>query len=226
MSCGTHCCAAQSQFDSKRAARDLRQYRRKGADAVTRLIIAELEQRPMQGRELLDVGAGIGVIGAELAKTGVTKATLVDASPAYLETARKEVGSRYGQGHTQFVLGDFALIAATLADADVVTLGRVVCCYPDAEMLLRAAAARSRWILGFTYPRYRWFVRLVNTVQNLLRQLTGNSFRTYIHVPGRMKSVLQTEGMALVAQRGTSVWMLDLYERVHTKKQESDRRKQ
>jgi hypothetical protein len=42
----------------------------------------------------------------------------------------------------------------------VVTLDRVVCCYPDAETLLRAAAQRARKLVAFTYPRDRWYVRV------------------------------------------------------------------
>jgi len=213
MSCCAHCCSAQTQFDSKRAGRDLRQYKRRGADAVTQLILAELQQRPLQGSDLLDIGAGIGVIGAELANSGIVKATVVEASPAYLDVARQEVGSRYGAGLSEFVLGDFTSLAATLHDADVVTLGRVVCCYPDAEMLLHGAAARTRKVLAFTYPRDRWFIRAVNIFQNVWRQLRGSAFRTYVHAPKLMQSVVETAGLVRVAQRATSVWMLDVYER-------------
>jgi ubiquinone/menaquinone biosynthesis C-methylase UbiE len=92
----------------------------------------------------VDIGGGIGVVEMELADSGLGSATVVEASPAYFEVARSEVESRYGSRPTQFVVGDFAAMASTLADADVVTLDRVVCCYPDAEDLLRAAAQRAR----------------------------------------------------------------------------------
>jgi magnesium-protoporphyrin O-methyltransferase len=153
------CCAAEGQFDHKVAERDLRRYRKRGADATTRLMLAELRRWPLQGKQLLDIGGGIGAVSAELADSGIACATLVEASPAYLEAARVELGSRYASRPTQYLLGDFAVIAGTLADADVVTLDRVVCCYPDAEALLQGAAARTRQLLAFTYPRDRWYVR-------------------------------------------------------------------
>jgi 2-polyprenyl-3-methyl-5-hydroxy-6-metoxy-1,4-benzoquinol methylase len=142
MVCCTRYCAAEAQFNRKVAERDLRRYRRRGADATTRLMLAELRRWPLEGRQLLDVGGGIGVISRELADTGVASATIVEASPAYLEVARREAGSQYGSRPTQFILGDFAVIAGTLPEADVVTLDRVVCCYPDAEALLQQAAGR------------------------------------------------------------------------------------
>jgi 2-polyprenyl-3-methyl-5-hydroxy-6-metoxy-1,4-benzoquinol methylase len=100
MVCCTGYCAAEVQFDRKVAERDLRRYRRRGADATTRLMLAELRRWPLEGRRLLDVGGGIGVISKELAGTGVASATVVEASPAYLEVARREAGSQYGSRPT------------------------------------------------------------------------------------------------------------------------------
>jgi hypothetical protein len=137
----------------------------------------------------------------------------VEASPAYLEVARREVGSQYGSRPTQFILGDFAVIAGTLPEADVVTLDRVVCCYPDAEALLRQAAGRARQLLAFTYPRDRWYVRTLIMLENLRRRLTGNRFRAFVHSPPRMAAVLETAGFVRHAHRDTFVWTLDLYRR-------------
>jgi len=122
MLCCTGYCAAEAQFDRKVAERDLRRYRRRGADATTRLILAELRRWPLEGRRLVDVDGGIGVISRELAGTGVASATIVEASSAYLEVARREAGSLYGICPTQFIIGNFAVIAGTLPEADVVTL--------------------------------------------------------------------------------------------------------
>ena len=153
------CCAAESQFGPKVAEHDLRRYRRRGADAVTKLMLAQLRLWPLENKQLLNIGGGIGVISAELAADGIAGATLVEASPAYLEVARGVLQSRYGSRSTKFLLGDFARIANTLPSADVITLDRVVCCYPDAETLLRGAAARTRQLLAFSYPRDRWYLR-------------------------------------------------------------------
>src|SRR5712664_3372178 len=213
MACCTGYCAAETQFDGKVAERDLRRYRRRGADATTRLLLVELRRRPLEGRRLLDVGGGIGVIGSELADTGVASVTMVEASPAYLEVARREVESRYGSRPTQFILGDFASIADTVPKADVVTLDRVVCCYPDGEALLRAAAERTLHLLAFTYPHYRWHIRMMIALENFWRRLTGNKFRAFVHAPERMGAVLDTAGLVRATRRETLVWTFDLYRR-------------
>ena len=216
MVCCTGYCAAETQFNHKVAERDLRRYRRRGADATTRLMLAELRRWPLEGRRLLDVGGGIGVISKELAGTGVASATIVEASPAYLEVARREAGSQYGTRPIQFIAGDFAVIADTLPDADVVTLDRVVCCYPNAEVLLRQAAVRARQLLAFTYPRDRWYVRTLIVLENLWLRLTGKEFRAFVHAPERMGAVLESAGLVRATRRKTLVWTLDLYHRGST----------
>ena len=213
MVCCTGYCAAEAQFNHKVAERDLRRYRRRGADATTRLMLAELRRWPLEGRHLLDVGGGIGVISGELSDARVASAVTVEASPAYLEVAQREVGPKYGSRPTQFVLGDFAVIAGTLPDADVVTLDRVVCCYPDPEALLGAAAAKTRQVLAFTYPRDRWYVRTMFAFGNFWLRLTGKKFRAFVHGPEQMAVVLEAAGLVRATQRKTLVWMLDLYQR-------------
>lgn len=213
MVCCTRYCAAEAQFDRRVAERDLRRYRQRGADVITKLMLRELRRWPLEGGDLLDVGGGIGVISMELASSGVATATVVDASPAYLGVARNEVGSRYGSRSTQFLLGDFARIAATLKDADVVTLDRVVCCYPDAEALLRGAAARARRLLAFTYPRDRWYTRTATALENFWRRLRGKSFRTFVHRPQRMSAVLEAAGLVRAARHETRIWAMELFHR-------------
>jgi len=213
MTCCNRYCAAETKFNLKVAEGDLRRYQRRGPDASTQILLAELRHWPLQGLHLLDVGAGIGVIGVELADTGVASATLADASPAYLEVARRHIGARYGSRPAQFILGDFTVTSDTLPDADVVTLDRVVCCYPDVEALLRGAAARARRLLAFTYPPDRWYMRAAVALENFLYRLRGNAFRAFVHSPQRMGAVLEAAGFVRTARDGTLAWTLDLYHR-------------
>ena len=210
----SYCCAAESQFSPKVAERDLRRYRRRGADAVTRLMLAQLRRCPLQDKELLNIGGGIGVINAELAADGIAAARHVEASLAYLEVARRELQSRYGSRSTEFLLGDFARIADTLPDADVITLDRVVRCYPDAETLLHGAATRTRQLLALSYPRDRWYMRATTAVQNFLRRMKGNGFRTFVHSPQQISAVLERASLVCALTQRTLVWVVDLYRRV------------
>ena len=204
MTCCAGHCAAAGFFDARIANRDLRRYQRRGPDASTRMLLAELRRWRLQDLELLDVGCGIGVIARELAAAGLASATLADASPAYLELARRNVGSRYGPRPTQFILGNFTATAASLPDADVVTLDRVVCCYPDASALLSAAAARSR---------DRWYLRAGFSVMNFFLWIGRSHFRIFVHPPQQMAAVLEAAGFVRAAHRESFLWSFSLYSR-------------
>jgi 2-polyprenyl-3-methyl-5-hydroxy-6-metoxy-1,4-benzoquinol methylase len=214
MTCCPGPCHAATFFGPSTARRELRRYQRHGPESTTRMLLEELRRTPLDGLHLLDIGSGIGAIAVELAGAGLAAVTLADASPAYLEVARHHVGSRYAPRPVQFILGDFAVTAASLPDADIVTLDRVVCCYPDVETLLRLAATHSRRLLAFTYPRDKWFMRAAFVLENSFYRLTRNPFRAFVHSPQRMASVLEAAGFVRTAHRETLPWALDLYRRV------------
>ena len=211
MTCCSSSCAAAAQFDPKVAERDLQRYQRHGADLSTRILLSELRRWPLEGLHLLDVGAGIGVIAVELAGAGLAGVTLADASPAYLEAARRHLASRAAPRPAQFLLGDFAATAASLPNADIVTLDRVVCCYPDVEALLRGAAARARRMVAFTYHPDRWYLHAAVALENSWYRLNQNPFRAFVHSPEGMAAVLESAGFVRAARQATLPWALDVY---------------
>lgn len=180
---------------------------------MTKLMLAELRSQPLSEKRLLDIGGGVGVVSGELARSGIGGVTFVEASPAYLEVARGELEARYGSRPIQFVLGDFTGMTEAVPDADVTTLDRVVCCYPDADALLRGAAARTRQLLALTYPRDRWYVRIMIAFENLWRRFRGSGFRAFVHPARRMCATLEAAGLVRTARHEKLVWVMDLYRR-------------
>ncbi len=82
---GARYAEAERQFGPTIAARDPKRYRRKGPDVTSRLFLNALRGHVNSGASLLGIGAGVGVLDFELLTNGVSSATLVDASPAYLD---------------------------------------------------------------------------------------------------------------------------------------------
>jgi magnesium-protoporphyrin O-methyltransferase len=164
------------------------------------------------GDTVLDVGAGIGALSFELLAGGFSRAIAVDAAPAYVAAAREAVHLHRGR-QLEVAEGDHVAIAPSLPLTDVVALDRVVCCYPAYEPLLRAAGRNSRSLLALSYPRARWYVRLVVGLQNVWRRVVGNSFRSFMHPPSSMEMLIQGLGFRRASRRTTLVWCVDVYAR-------------
>jgi hypothetical protein len=131
----------------------------------------------------------------------------------FIWMSRAEIESRYESRPTRFLLGNFATVADTLTDAEVVTLDRVVSCYPDAEALLHGAASRTADCSRSATPAIVRTCGLLTALQNFWRRLRGSPFRTFVHPPERMGAVLEAAGLVRVARQGTFIWVLDLYRR-------------
>lgn len=200
--------AAERQFGSAVAERDLRRYHNKGPDAASRLLLTGIGEHLAPGDSLIDIGGGVGVLVFELLSKGASDATLVDASPAYLKAAEGEALRLEQSERIRCVPGDFVAIADSVAPADIVTIHRVICCYPNHVALLQRATDRTRRVLAFSYPRDRWFVRWWLALENLWRRLSASDFRTFVHSPAAMERIVVGAGFRRLSRRLTLVWCL------------------
>ncbi len=208
------CCKiTNDQFGQDTAEADLREYRRKGPAKQTRLILDAIRSLGLKDASLLDVGGGIGAIYHELMKDSVSRATHVDASTAYLAAAREETEKRGNAGKVDFVHADFTDVAETVPQADVVTLDRVVCCYPDYKSLLKAAASRSSRALVMAYPRENGLSRFIIAVMDWFLKISRNPFRVFVHPVAEMNALLRAEGLHRVTLSRLFVWEVALYQR-------------
>ena len=214
MTCCGSASACEGQFDRKRAARELKHYRAHGpAHATTRAMIHLLRRADVEGNALLDIGGGIGAIPYDLLEAGARDVTAVDASSAYQQAAREEAERRGVSARIQFRLGDFVTLAPQMAAADIVTLDRVVCCYPEMEPLVRLSAERCRRLYGLSYPRYRWLARALVRTENAFRRLLGNPFRSFVHSVEAMDALIRSLGFALQNKVRTFAWEIAVYEK-------------
>ncbi len=209
----TRCCGFDQYFSPACAARELRRYRRRGPIRSTRRLIAALEAQGSAGATLLDIGGGIGAVQHELMKAGSAAALHVDGSAAYLAAAREEAQRQGYAGRARYLHGDFVEIAHEVEPADIVTLDRVICCYPDMEALVRLSAARARKLYGLVYPRRAWLVRLVLTAWNAAARLRRCPLRMYLHPPREVDRIVRAAGLSLRQAERSLVWEIAVYHR-------------
>ncbi len=213
VSCCGQCRGIEAVFDDSAARRDLRRYRRKGATGSTRQLIDAIAAEGVAGLTFLDIGGGIGQVQHELMACGARGGTSVDASPAYLQTARDEAVRRGYGDRMRYLGGDFVTRANDVEAAEIVTLDRVICCYPDMPALLGAAAPLARRTLGIVFPRNTPFIRAGVAIVNFVQRLRRHPFRGYIHDPDEVEAVLARHGLRRRSLREGFLWRVMVYGR-------------
>jgi hypothetical protein len=190
-----------------------KRYRKKGLDATAWRMVKFLEGRGIEGGTVLEIGGGVGEIQIELLKAGAAHAVNLELSPGYDEEAARLLREAALEGRVDRRLHDIAVDPEGVEAADVVLLHRVVCCYPDYERLLGAAAQRARRFLVFSYPPRNVLSRLFVTVENLVFKLLRKEYRSFTHPPSAMFGVLAERGLRRTFEHHTLVWQVAGLER-------------
>jgi magnesium-protoporphyrin O-methyltransferase len=211
--CGCEPDRFASLFDRRNAEQDRDRYRRNGPDRTTRMLLDLLAPYRSAGATVLDIGGGIGIIDHELLRTGAGHAVLVEGSTASLDVARDEARRLGLLDRIELVEGDFVRRAAAIDPADIVTLDRVVCCYPDAERLVGLSAARARTVYGLVLPRDRRLVRIAIGLENLWLRMRRKAFRAYVHPTARVDEIAAANGLRPGSERHTAFWRVVVYDR-------------
>jgi 2-polyprenyl-3-methyl-5-hydroxy-6-metoxy-1,4-benzoquinol methylase len=210
-----NCCEiTDNAFTEAEAKSELRGYRRRGPANQTKLILNAIRSLGLKGVALLDIGGGIGSIHHELLKDVAREAVHVDASSAYLNEAREETARRGNTERVKFIHADFTDVASQLPPADIVTLDRVVCCYPDFRSLLKAAADHSRKAIALTYPREIWYTRFGLMAANFFQKLRKDPFRVFLHPVAEMESLLRKEGFEKTSVQRLLIWEMAFYQKI------------
>jgi magnesium-protoporphyrin O-methyltransferase len=176
------------------------------------MMIDALKTEGVQGKTLLDIGGGIGAIQHELLEAGVPTATDVDASNAYIRAARQESVRRGTGDRVSYQHGNFVDLAEKIQPADIVTLDRVICCYPDMEKLVSLSAARARKLYSLVYPRDDgWWRRAGFAVLNAIFRLQKNPFRIFQHPTQTVEALVSQFGFRKSFYRRTFLWQVVVF---------------
>ena len=205
------CKEIESVFDETLAEDELEKARRRGPRRTTRMLIEALRERGLSGKTLLDIGGGVGTIQHQLLAAGVKEAVDVDASTAYLKTAREEAKRLGFDGRVTFHHGNFVEVAPSVPKADIVTLDRVICCFDDMEDLVEASAKKAKATYGLVYPLDAWWTRLGVRFINFTRRLRKDDFRIFAHPTCRVESILGEHGLKRTFRRRWGMWQVAVF---------------
>lgn len=213
MSCCTHCRDAGEFFDLKNARKELRRYQRKGPLKSTRLLLDAVKEHNLSGKTLLDIGGGVGMIQQELLGEGISQALQVDASQSYLDVAAEEAEKQGYRELTSYQYGDFVDVANEIPEMDIVTLDRVICCYPHMERLVEASVEKTKKWYAVVYPKDHVLMKLGLIPVNTYFRIRGIDFRVYIHCNQAIRTKIKKHGFDPIYQDKTMLWNVEVYER-------------
>ncbi len=149
----------------------------------------------------------------DLLPHGLSKVTSVEASRAYQEAAKQEARAQGKQNLIQYYYGDFVEAEQQLEMADVVTLDKVICCYPGLQDLVAKSLAKTKNLYAVVLPRDTWWVKLVQSTGELAKRIWGNPFRTYVHSITDFQEMVVKAGFEQRHLRYQREWMIAVYQK-------------
>jgi magnesium-protoporphyrin O-methyltransferase len=196
-------------FSERFARRVAKRYRRRGLDrTATRLVdfLAPDGSADLTDATVLEIGGGVGEIGIELLRRGAASVTEVELATVYDEEAARLAEAAGVGDRMERRIVDVAAAPDEVETADLVVLHRVVCCYPDHERLLGAAADLCRGRLAFSHPPRNAGTRVLLALQNGACAAMRKDYRAFVHPPEAMRGVLRDHGLDPVMRHAGMVW--------------------
>jgi magnesium-protoporphyrin O-methyltransferase len=182
-------------------------------------MVSTLAERGLAGRTVLDVGCGVGDLMLALLARGASSGIGMDLGAGGIRDARELAASRGLADRARFVVGDGA--EARLEPADIVTVNRVVCCYPDVDGLIGNTTDAARSIFAFSAPVDRGPVGALNRASTwvwnrwyALRDRKYRGFRVFIHDLDTIERAVRAAGFERTHDRRVRWgWRLQVFER-------------
>lgn len=206
------CCPPRGAepFTTGTARKDARRYARRGPGrAAARL----LDLADPEGLTILEVGAGVGALQAEVLRRGATWSTGVEISHTY-DAAADALLDRAGvRDRAARVVTDLLREPSSVTGADVVLLHRVVCCTSEGPALLAAAAALAGQRLVFTYPRHSALTETAADVMNAAAALRGWGWRFRVYRPSELVAAAESAGLRQRAVPTRGFWRVAVLDR-------------
>ena len=209
-----HCCDANMIFDIKNAKKELKRYKKKGAIGVTRKLIAAMATLPKQDKTLLDIGGGIGALQWYFLENGGAQTTDIDGSAGYLQVAQEYATEKDFLNKATFSEGDVNDLIMEMDKRDFVTLDKVVCCYPDYQLILNNAISTCNEYLALTFPMSNFISRALNKMGRIYFWIKKSEFKTYIHSNQSIEQLIESKGFTPIHKSIKFPWRVRVYQRV------------
>lgn len=126
-------------------------YRSGGLSQSSRVLLGFLDEEGLTGKTLVELGCGPGGFSVECLKKGASSSVGIDLSPKMIETANELATSLNLQDRAKFLVGNAATVE--VPSSQIVVMDKMLCCFPDAESILKNVVGAASDTIGFVVPR-------------------------------------------------------------------------
>jgi SAM-dependent methyltransferase len=190
-------------------------YKSKELTASSQALLDFISQNGLVGKTVLDIGCGTGYFALETLRHGASFCMGVDLSSAAIQEANQFAKESGFQDKARFEVGNGT--SAQPPSSDIVVMDKVICCYPDADALLKTASESSRELLGFVVPRDQGLMKPLmkcgTALINLVERLRRSGFRMYLHPLSSIDRLLVENGFEQSNKAKSRFWLIFLYRR-------------
>src|SRR4029077_1141429 len=167
-------------------------YKSNGLTDSSQVLLDFLSNKGLHGKTVLEIGCGTGFFALETLRSGAISCIGIDLSSAAIHEANEFAKESGLQDRARFEVANAA--SSRQPVSDIVVMDKVLCCYSDADALLKTASESSRDLLGFVVPRdeglMRPAMRIGTALINLVERLRKTGFRLYLHPLGSIDRLL------------------------------------
>lgn len=210
-----NCCEYRKNnklFNLRRATKSLRKYQAKGPATTTQILLDALRKLQPNGKTVLDIGGGVGVIQLELLKSGAATAVSIDASQAYISVAKEAAKNQGVNARITFITGDFVELDKTIEAADIVTLDRVICCYANMPSLVTSSSKHARSVYAVIYPHDTWWPKFLFSLINIVTVPLG-LVKIHVHSTKEVEKIITKEGFKKTFHQQKGIWQIAVFQR-------------
>jgi len=190
-------------------------YKSNGLTASSQVLLDFISSKGLGGKTVLEIGCGTGFFALETLRNGASSCVGVDLSSAAIHEANEFAKESGLQDRARFEVANAA--STRQAASDVVVMDKVLCCYPDADALLKTASESSKELLGFVVPRDEGLMKpamkLGTALINLVERLRKTGFRIYLHPLRSIDNLLIGSGFQQASKAKSRFWLIFLYKR-------------
>jgi len=190
-------------------------YKSSGLTASSQVLLDFISKKGLLGKTVLEIGCGTGFFALETLKNGALSCLGIDLSSAAIHEANAFAKESGLQDRARFEVSNAA--STRQPASDVVVMDKVLCCYPDADALLKTASESSKELLGFVVPRDEGLMKpamkIGTAMINLVEKLRKTGFRLYLHPLRPIDRLLSESGFQQSDKAKSRFWLVFLYKR-------------